>query len=271
MSGRTSLVAALLVVGAMLAPSAPAGAAGATGSIAPGVQMITAGAQCTANFVFRDKRNRLYVGYAAHCAGKGEATDTNGCETPSLPMGTRVRFVTGMNLLSGGTTVGYGRLRYSSWAAMQRAGTTSTLVCESNDFALVEVERAYRGRVDPTFPSYGGPSALGGVPAAGQTVYTYGSSSLRGSSAKSGDVVESNRRAATVFTPSPGIPGDSGSGYLDARGRAFGVLSTVNIAPAAGTNGVGGLALQVTFARRHGFSTLQLVPGRKPFTTSLVR
>ncbi len=268
MSGRIPLLVALLLLTALAVPGASANAAATGPRIAPGVQMVTDGAQCTANFVFRDRKRRLYLGYAAHCAGKGESTDTNGCRTPSLPMGTRVRFVSGMNALSGGATIGYGRLRYSSWAAMQRARTTATSVCETNDFALVEVERAYRGRVDPTFPSYGGPTALAGVPAAGEQVYTYGSSSLRGSSAKTGSVVESDSRSATVFTPSPGIPGDSGSGYLDARGRAFGVLSTVNIAPLAGTNGVGGLAAQVSFARAHGIRTLRLVPGRAPFRAS---
>ena len=97
-------MAALLLLATLAVPSAPAGAA-APSKIAPGVQMITAGAQCTGNFVFRDRRKRVYVGYAAHCAGKGESTDTNGCKTPSLPMGTRVSFVTGMNGLSDGTTV----------------------------------------------------------------------------------------------------------------------------------------------------------------------
>ena len=41
--------------------------------------MYTDGAQCTANFVYTDGAGNVYVGYAAHCAGKGEATDTNGC------------------------------------------------------------------------------------------------------------------------------------------------------------------------------------------------
>ena len=50
-----------------------------TATIHPGVQMYTEGAQCTANFVFTDTAGTTYVGYAAHCAGTGEATDTNGC------------------------------------------------------------------------------------------------------------------------------------------------------------------------------------------------
>ncbi len=33
-----------------------------------------------------------------------------------------------------------------------------------------------------------------------------------------------------------GIPGDSGSGFLDAQRRAIGVLPTVELAPRAGSN-----------------------------------
>ncbi len=41
--------------------------------------MYTDGAQCTANFVYTDAAGDTYVGYAAHCAGTGAATDTDGC------------------------------------------------------------------------------------------------------------------------------------------------------------------------------------------------
>lgn len=37
----------------------------------------------------------------------------------------------------------------------------------------------------------------------------------------------------TVYTATPGIPGDSGSGFMDAGGHALGILSTVAIAPLA--------------------------------------
>ena len=40
-----------------------------------------------------------------------------------------------------------------------------------------------------------------------------------------------------VYTATPGIPGDSGSAFIDAQGRAFGVLSTLQIAPTVGSNG----------------------------------
>ena len=45
-----------------------------------------------------------------------------------------------------------------------------------------------------------------------------------------------------VYTVTPGIPGDSGSGFLDAQGRALGTLSTVAIAPLPASNGLGDLA-----------------------------
>ena len=61
-----------------------------------------------------------YVGYAAHCAGTGAATDTNGCDAGSLPLGTRVDFVEGGSLVSEGTSVGDGTLVYSSWLTMQQ-------------------------------------------------------------------------------------------------------------------------------------------------------
>jgi len=54
--------------------------------------MFTKGAQCTSNFVVDDGAGRVYVGYASHCAGKGAATDKDGCSTGSQPLGTPVRF-----------------------------------------------------------------------------------------------------------------------------------------------------------------------------------
>ena len=91
----------------------PTWAPAATAKIHPGTMMYTDGAQCTANFVFTDGAGNVYVGYAAHCAGTGEATDTNGCQADSLPLGTRVTFNEGGSLVSEGTQVGAGTLVYS--------------------------------------------------------------------------------------------------------------------------------------------------------------
>src|SRR5688500_19142248 len=83
--------------GVALAAWAPAD----TAQIHPGTMMYTDGAQCTANFVFTNGAS-VYVGYAAHCAGTGEATDTNGCDAGSLTLGMRVEFVEGGRHVSDG-------------------------------------------------------------------------------------------------------------------------------------------------------------------------
>jgi hypothetical protein len=70
-----------------------------------------------------------------------------------------------------------------------------------------------------------------------------------------------------VYTLTPGIPGDSGSGFLDDHGRAFGVLATLEYAPAPARNGVGDLPRELAFAQEHsGIPGLRLVEGTKRFT-----
>lgn len=239
--------------------------------ITPGVQMFTAGAQCTGNFVFTDDAGDVLVGYAAHCAGQGGQTDTDGCATDSLPLGTRVRFAEGATAATRGTTVGHGTLVYSSWIAMHRAGTTAADACAYNDLALVRVDADDLGKVNPSVPFWGGPVGLSGAQApAGSAVYTWGQSSLRPTSAlspKTGVSLGGGGWTWDVYTATPGIPGDSGSGVLDAEGRALGVLSTVAIAPLAGSNGIGDLGHELAFARSHsGLAGLRLVPGTQRFT-----
>ena len=112
----------------------------------------TAGAQCTVNFVYTDGAGNVYLGYAAHCAGTGTSTDTNGCSTGSLPLGTPVTFSNDGSLVSDGTTVGTGTLAYSSWLAMKNAGETDANTCAYNDLALVKVDPQYVADVNPTVP-----------------------------------------------------------------------------------------------------------------------
>ncbi len=258
---------------AVAATWAPADSA----QIHPGVQMYTDGAQCTANFVFTDSSANVYVGYAAHCAGTGEATDTDGCQAGSLPLGTKVDFVENGSLVTAGQNVGTGTLVYSSWLAMADAGTTDPDTCAYNDLALVKVDAAHTGKVNPSVPFWGGPVALStDESAAGETVYSFGNSSLRGGievlSPKQGTSLGADGAGWThpVYTATPGVPGDSGSGFLDSEGKALGTLSTLAIAPLAGSNGVGDLERELGFAQQHsGISGLRLVPGTEPFSPLL--
>ena len=85
------LIAMVTAVAALaVAPgAASAWAPAATASIHPGVQTVTSGGQCTANFIFT-AGGSTYIGQAAHCSSTGEATDTDGCLSGSLPLGTQV-------------------------------------------------------------------------------------------------------------------------------------------------------------------------------------
>jgi len=188
LAGATAVLASAGTVAAvsLTAPASAAPAAAtayapaATAEITPGVQMYTDGAQCTANFVYTDGAGNTYVGYAAHCAGLGAATDTNGCDAGSLPLGTRVTFARGGSLVSGGTAVGQGTLAYSSWLTMQGRNETSPDACAYNDLALVKVDAADVSKVNPSIPFWGGPVGINtDGTAAGERVYSFGNSSLR--------------------------------------------------------------------------------------------
>ncbi|QIK67417.1 hypothetical protein G7072_14665 [Nocardioides sp. HDW12B] len=282
---RTALAAlstAALSAAAFTATSAPAGAAPTwapadSAALHPGVQAYTDGSQCTTNFVFTDAAANVYLGYAAHCAGTGAATDTNGCDAGSLPLGTKVEFSEGGSLVSSGTQLGTGTLVYSSWLAMQKAGTTDTNACEYNDFALVKVDPAFVDDVNPSVPFWGGPEALeSNGTTAGEDVFSYGNSSLRGGiealSPKQGASLGTTGGgwSHSVYTVTPGVPGDSGSAFLDADGNALGTLSTLAIAPVAGSNGVGDLSRELSFAQANsGISGLQLALGTEPFNAIL--
>lgn len=252
---------------ALLAAPAAAGAwaPAATAPVHPGVMTYTDGAQCTANFVYT-AGTTVYLGQAAHCSGTGQATDTNGCDSGSLPEGTPVEI---------GDTGVTGRMAYNSWIRMQAAGETDPETCDFNDLALIEIPAADVGKVNPSVPKLGGPTGLGGA-ADGATVFTYGNSSLRLGvtvlSPKRGTVLDHSPGgwSRDVYTATPGIPGDSGSGFMNADGQAFGVLSTVQLAPLAGSNGVGDLAKEIAYAQAHGVPGLAVVPGTEPFTGSIL-
>jgi hypothetical protein len=267
----TSVSAAVpfMAAQAPTAAAAPTWAPAATAPIHPGVQTVTAGGQCTANFVFYDASNTVYIGQAAHCSGTGGATETNGCDSGSLPVGTPVEV---------GGASRPGTMVYNSWLAMQAAGETNPDACAYNDLALVRLDPADFAKVNPSIPFWGGPTGIdtnGTVQ--GDNVYSYGNSSLRGGvtqlSPKQGISLGDNGNGWShdVYTATPGIPGDSGSAFLDSTGKALGVLSTVQIAPLAGSNGVGDVNLELNYMRSHSsLSGVQLALGTQPFSPNAV-
>ncbi|MDD7965853.1 serine protease family protein [Actinomycetospora lemnae] len=273
-AGRTTRrTTATLTVGAALAAAAWLGGATAVAAPAapappsptptapgvhPGVQTRTDGAQCTANFLFTDG-SATYLGQAAHCSGTGGATEVDGCTAGSLPLGTEVEI--------GGATRP-GTLVYNSWLAMQEAGETDPDACAYNDFALVRLDPADAAGASGAVPFFGGPTGVDTDGAgAGEVVRSYGNSELRGGvtllSPKIGTVAgtQGDGWSHDVLTVTPGIPGDSGSAFLSADGRALGVLSTLQFAPLPASNGVSDLAKMLDYAREHGVDDLRLVTG----------
>ncbi|MFP5218340.1 MAG: serine protease [Actinomycetes bacterium] len=254
----TALTALGLAASASLATSAPAGAAHDGATIHPGVQTYTDGAQCTANFVFTDGTD-TYLGQSAHCSGTGGSTETDGCLAGSLPLGTPVA-------VDGASRPG--TLAYNSWLTMQAVGEKDADTCAYNDFALVRLDPADGGRVSPTIPVVGGPTGVDTDGTRfGEPVYSYGNSSLRlGLSAlspKEGVSLGTSGGGWThaVYTATPGVPGDSGSAFVDGDGEALGVLSTLALAPLAGSNGVTDLAKALAYANERGGMGVSLVLG----------
>lgn len=264
---RLSIIVAVLTcavagVTASAASAAPTWAPAASATVKPGVQTFTDGAQCTANFVFYDASD-IYIGQAAHCSGTGGATETNGCDSGSLPIGTPVE-VTGASRP--------GTLVYNSWLTMQANGEQDPDTCQYNDFALIKLDPADHGKVNPSIPHWGGPTApTSSGTALLDTVYSYGNSSLRGGlellSPKRGVSLgaEAGGWNHPVYTVTPGIPGDSGSAFLDKSGRALGVLSTLALAPLPASNGVSDVTRAVAYANAKGGAGVTLATGTEPF------
>ena len=274
----TALLATMLLAAASSASAwAPAGSA----TIHPGVMTFTnapsflsGASQCTANFVFTDASGGVYLGQAAHCSSTGEDTETNGCTTKSLPLGTPIY---AGDLVNGGIQNGtrIGTLAYNSWIAMQSAKEKDANTCAYNDLALIKIDPAQVANVNPTVPFWGGPNGLAaGVSATGEQVYTYGNSILRGgvgalspkTGVSLGDQEGSGGWSQELYTVTPGIPGDSGSAFLNAKGNALGVLSTVELAPLPAANGVGTLPKELAYANSATGLGLAVANGTTPFS-----
>jgi hypothetical protein len=260
-------LACTIVCSAAAAAPAGAWAPAASAPIHPGVNTDTAGGSCTSNFIYTQGAD-VYIGQAAHCSSTGAATATNGCDSESLPEGTQVQ-------VDGASDPGV--MVYNSWVRMQARGETDPDTCQYNDLALVKLSAADAAKVNPSVPFWGGPTGLTDTVAANAKVVSYGNSILRQGiqalSPKEGVQLsqDSGGWNHTVYTVTPGLPGDSGSGFMDKTGKAFGVLSTVAIAPLPASNGVGDLARELAYARTFSdFSGVTLVNGTEAFRGPLL-
>lgn len=266
-AGAIVALAAVLLPGTASA-QVPAWAPAGQATVHPGVVLDTEGAQCTANFIFHNATD-VFIGQAAHCAGTGSATQTNGCNSASKPLGTPVA-------INGASKPG--TLAYSSWLTMAQRGEQDLNACDFNDLALVKIDPADLGKVNPSVPFFGGPTGIATSPtAAGDVVVSYGNSPLRAGltqlSPKTGISLgdKGDGWSHSCYTLSPGVPGDSGSGFMTNDGKALGVLSTLVLLPLPGSNELGDLSRELNYLNAHGdLGTVALALGTEPFHLALL-
>ena len=263
---RASVLMTVIGLSFLVPATASAAPRAGAATIGPGVELLIpvtsrSSNTCTADFVFR-AGGATYLGMAAHCAGTGSRDAGSGCEEPTLPVGTNVL----IRRNDGATSSA--KLAYSSWVTMQQRHEQDPQRCEFNDFALVALSPADAASVNPSVPVLGGPTGIDGNGlTAGEAVYSYqphdGNTPVKtGTSLGDG----ADGQIHYVATRPPGVPGDSGSGFLDAHGAAFGLLST-EFDDAQHSNGVVDLTTALDYAGRYGgLGPVTLVPGTAPFT-----
>jgi len=195
--------------------------------VGPGVVTETAGAGlCTAGFVLT-AGGRTFLAQAAHCGGTGDETETDGCTSDTVPLGTPVT-------VRGADRTVTGTLAWSSWNTMQARGERDPDVCAYNDLALVELPAGARPSVGAAVPFFGGPGAVRTAPLPAGTP-VYGLTNPPGAGGVRTVGVRAGAAAAevgggwghAVFAVQDGVAGESGSPLLDAQGRAIGVLSSL--------------------------------------------
>ena len=152
-------------------------------------------------------------------------------------------------------------LAYNSWLTMQSRGETDENTCAFNDLALIRLDPADVAKVNPSVPQLGGPigGRLGRLGLDRLQLRQLRAARRRHHAqpeAGSGRQNTGGGWSHDVYTATPGIPGDSGSGFLNASGGAIGVLSTVQLAPLAGSNGVGDFPSEIAYmhANAPGFA-----------------
>ena len=223
--------------------------------------------QCTANFVFFDASDAVYIGQAAHCTGTGGATGTDGCDAGSLPLGTPVE-------VDGASRPG--TLAYNSWLTMQANGRDRRRRLRLQRLRAVKLDPADYGKVNPSIPFWGGPTGIADTTALGDKVLSYGNSSLRlrhHAAEPEGGPQPRHRPAtagATRSTPSrPASPATRAARSSTATGKAFGTLSTVQLAPEARRQRRRRpLARARLPERQRAASRVQLAQGTEAFTGS---
>lgn len=212
------------------------------GKIRPGAQLIIQSSfLCTTNFLYEDDQFNLYIGTAGHC------------------------------------------IRDLAWTSLVIPGVGDigdpvfSICCEppnngvGRDFALIKIDPALYGKVEPTMCHWGGPVKLGersdgGTAAGNRLLVHYGWGFGYGQSAATRPRMAFARSADWTPTGTLNFDGlvaggDSGSGIQTNYGAAAGVI-THTVQPLAGQGVPLGVALSVGTVVSHGLDLAKASTGR---------
>ena len=203
--------------------AAPRWAPAGTAAIHPGVQVDNGNSICTAGFVFTDGK-RVFISIASHCTGAHLDAD----ECPNV-------FRTGGTVKLAGAS-SPPRIAYSAWDVMLREHRLRGTPCtRAHDLALLEIEPRDRAKVNPSVPSWGGPTGVASGVQPGDVLYTYGRSRYRFGIDQLSPQIGINTandgdgRGFRSVSLTPSIFGDSGSAILDANGAALGTFLRLDL------------------------------------------
>lgn len=214
-----------MIVAVSLVGLAPASSGQHDAAIQPGAERpLGEFPVCTYNFVFRDESGTRYIGIAGHCIG-----------IRSSEVGQEMH------------VTGIGRIGTAVWKAALPTDRGLFPVPEGDpyacgalrpeggdyclDFALVEIDPALYGRINPAVRHWGGPTGF--VPReeieAGMTMYHYGYGAGYGAHEMTrprvGAVLGTVTGGCGYRTAYPLSAGDSGSPQIAGDGRALGLMT----------------------------------------------
>lgn len=242
--------------------AAPRWAPAATATIHPGVQVDNGDFICTAGFVFTDG-TRVFIGIASHCTG----AHLDAQECPSA-------FRTGGTVQLAGASRP-ARIAYSAWDVMLREHRLRGTPCtRAHDLALLEIEARDRAKVNPSVPSWGGPTGVARGTQPGDVLYAYARSRYRFDidhlSPQIGINTSNDRdgRGFRSVSVTPSIFGDSGSAILDADGAALGTFLRLDLPRSRNTL----LAPALAYMYEHtDLDRVKLALGTVPFSGTPAR
>lgn len=218
--------------------------------IGPGSQLFITRADssgtsgCTANFVWEGADGTRYLGAAGHCflPGSADAATNSGGSYDASQVTTRVCIdctfggATGLNGLRG-RVVELGEVVYARQA---RGGTQI-----GEDFGLVRIPSEAEPLIDPSMPTFGGPTEPGTVDS-GEQLCHYGNGVATGETfltkPRTGLGIGHDPAAGSWQAGLAAAPGDSGSAVQGATTTLSGVqgVEAAGVLTHVGTTGVAG-------------------------------